>query len=152
LALWRALHRSGRTPVVPSSRRRDSDLGVLDQLNWQCSTCGDEGSISNFAGGPHDFSRFITDGKTPVWGFDEREREVLLDVTARRADLRAVVARGREESGTDQLIVDVSDPELDAMFAFLEELAENTRSAERSELLEGLMFTLPTAVDPFEHF
>ena len=121
-------------------------------INWQCTACGDEGSISNFAGGPHDFSRFITNGKTPVWGFDEREREVLLEVTARRADLRAVVARGREESGTDQLIVDVSDPELDAMFAFLEELAENTRSAERSELLEGLMFTLPTAVDHFEHF
>ncbi|MBX7197736.1 MAG: hypothetical protein K1X94_37160 [Sandaracinaceae bacterium] len=118
-------------------------------VNWQCAACGDEGSISNFADGPHDFSRFIPRGKSPIWGFTCAERELLLEVTARRPELRAVVARAREEEGTELMIVDASDPELDAMFAFLEGLAESTRSPARRQVLEALKFTLPTAVDHF---
>jgi hypothetical protein len=88
--------------------------------------------------------------KQRVWGFDEAERQVLMEATAELAALHAVVTRAELRADLDGLwLVKATVAELDEMYSLVEALMAATRSRKRLELLEGLRATLCTSIDGF---
>jgi len=85
-----------------------------------------------------------------LWGFDDSERDVLVEATAHIPTLRTVVARAarRTEFGGVWL-VQASVGELDEMYSLVEALMDATRSRKRRDQLEGMLASLCTSIDGF---
>jgi hypothetical protein len=88
--------------------------------------------------------------KLRVWGFDDEEREVLVEATTHIPALRAVVSRGSPAVDLEQvLMMQATVDELDQVYTLVEELTATTRSRRRIEILDGLRMSLCTAIDGF---
>ncbi len=95
-------------------------------------------------------SRYAPNGKTVMWGIDDKEREVLTAATTRRPELRAVVARARpHEEIAGLLLVDATVAELHEVCTLVEELRDATRNRRRIELLDGVRTSLCNSMDGF---
>lgn len=95
-------------------------------------------------------SRYVPQGETHPWGYDEEERRVLVAATADLPPLRAVLARGTPRDDIPGLIlVEATVDELDEMYTLVEELTDATRSRARIEVLDGLRRSLCTSIDGF---
>jgi hypothetical protein len=107
--------------------------------------------ITGFEGTEIDLSPYVPrKKKLRVWGFDDKEREVLLTATTHIPALRAVVARASpaaEVAGL--LILQATIDELDEVYTLVEHLTDATRSRHRIELLDGLRASLCSAMDGF---
>jgi len=91
----------------------------------------------------------VTRGKRP-WGFDDEERQVLVEATAQIPTLRAVVARAEARADLGGVwFVQATGAELDEMYSLVEALMGGMRSRRRLELLEGLLASLCTSIDGF---
>lgn len=88
--------------------------------------------------------------KKRVWGFDDAERELLLDATAEIPELRAVVVRAEQRADLDGLwLVKSNADELDDMYSLVSALMDSTRSRKKLDLLDGMLASLCTAIDGF---
>jgi hypothetical protein len=128
------------------------DVGYNDEqrIGWSCAACGEQGTITGFAGAAVDLSRYVPRGKEVLWGFDEQERKLLRDATEELPNLRAVLARACPQVEIPGLLlVDATVPELDLMYTLVEDLTDLTRSWQRCELLDGLRASLCTSIDGF---
>ena len=84
-----------------------------------------------------------------IWGFDDSEREILVDATAGLPELSALVARADKRADLGLWIVQSSVSELDEMYSLVEALMGGTRSRRRRDSLEGMLASLCTSMDGF---
>jgi hypothetical protein len=83
-----------------------------------------------------------------VWGFDDEQREVLLEATTNRPRLREVIERAEPHAhDPDFLVLEATMDELDEMYDLVSALVEATTDEERLELLDNLLEGLSTAID-----
>lgn len=85
-----------------------------------------------------------------LWGFDEKERRLLVKVTSELPKLRALVQRAepRPDIG-DVWLVQATVSELDEMYSLVEALMDSTRSGQKLRLLDGMLASLCTSIDGF---
>lgn len=124
-------------------------------VTWSCPACGDHGEITGFEGSVHDMSPFVPrKQKLRTWGFDDEEREELLEATTHLPALRAVLSRGSpavdlEEDEEEVMMVQATVEELDELYTLVEHLTDATRSRRRIQLLDGLRMSLGSSMDGF---
>jgi hypothetical protein len=121
-----------------------------DEVKWACEVCGDSGVVTGFSGGTHDLSKHRRRGKLVPWGIDAGDRALLLEVTVRIPELRAIVSRATPYAELPGLlIVWATVDELDTVYTLVEDLTDGTRSRKRREHYDKLRATLCNSMDGF---
>ena len=88
--------------------------------------------------------------KARLWGFDDGERELLIQATDQLPELRAVVERAERRADLDGLwLVKSNVEELDEMYSLVQALMDGTRSRKKLDLLEEMLASLCTSMDGF---
>ena len=119
-------------------------------VTWSCAVCGERGVITGIEGSASDLSRYVPQGKTRLWGFDEEERVVLRGATSSLPELRAIHSRGTPREDIPGLLLAEGTPaEFDALYSLVETLMDRRGSRLRLEILHGLLRSLCTAIDGF---
>ena len=122
----------------------------VDTVEWACSACGEQGTISGFIGDEHDLSVYVNLGSEKLWGLGSRELAFLIEATRHLPELRSVLVRAEPRAEIPGLlIVKATLEELDDLYSLVEHLEDITRSPARLEVLEGLRAGLSTAMDGF---
>jgi hypothetical protein len=85
-----------------------------------------------------------------MWGFDAKEREVLLAATTHLPHLRAIIERAIPARDLpDVMVVKASVGELDEMYSLVEAMMDGTRSRRKLEVLESMLAGLCNSMDGF---
>ena len=88
--------------------------------------------------------------KARLWGFDDGERELLIQATDQLPELRAVVERAERRADLDGLwLVKSNVEELDEMYSLVQALMDGTRSRKKLDLLEEMLASPCTSMDGF---
>lgn len=88
--------------------------------------------------------------KARLWGFDDGERELLIQATEQLPELRAVVQRAERRADLNGLwLVKSNVEELDEMYSLVQALMDGTRSRKKLSLLEEMLASLCTSMDGF---
>lgn len=150
----RAWRSAVRCETGRGRRRCDARVEVArpkkGEVTWSCARCGCGGSVIGYELSASDLSAYVPRAKMRTWGFDDEERELLLDATADIRSLRAVVARATPHTEIPELLLVRATPqELDDMYSLVEAPTDGRPGRKRLAILEGLRRSLCTAIDGF---
>lgn len=118
---------------------------------WRCTTCGDEGVVTEFADGAYDLSQYMPIlGEPDVveWRIDERERALLWRASVESPSIRAVIARASpvpERPGV--FAIEAHQAELEDISMLVDELIDGARDRRGRDLLGGLRASLSAAFE-----
>lgn len=89
-------------------------------------------------------------GKARLWGFDDAQRELLIEATAQLPELRVLIERAEQRADFNGLwLVKSNVEELDDMYSLVSALMDSTRSRKKLDLLDGMLASLCGSIDGF---
>ena len=115
-------------------------------ITWECTACGDLGSISGWLGTPDDLSgqRLSADGPAKDIGISEELAASLGEIMVLDAECERVVHRARTEEG--QIILSVTDDDLDELLGYLAAEANHESNRRRRQRLDAAYDELSNAL------
>ncbi len=114
-------------------------------IHWTCSTCDDDGVISNWVGSPHDLRRrrLTLAGRRNAIAITDEVASALRDLRLPDADSERVVFTIRADGG--RIVLTATDDELDALVGLVAAEANHEPNRRRQQRLDAAFHALGAA-------